>query len=131
VNAKNTEANRSPVREQSRPAEFNAIIAAYGNARPSLEQPALSFWGPLAEQGNAIGRYNYSILESKALDTFAGLEYESCCWAIRTFWQRSVTSTSGEYDSAVAIQFEMKGFSNVGTGSMAGLKRDILGDWIR
>jgi LPS-assembly protein len=91
----------------------------------------LSFSWPLSEKWHAIGRYNYSVLENKALDRFAGLEYETCCWAIRTFWQRGVTNNVGESDSAIAIQFEMKGFSNVGSGSITSLKRDIVGDWTR
>lgn len=129
--AENNEADRSSVRLQYRPGEKKAINAAYRYARDSLEQTDFSFAWPISENWQAIGRYNYSVKDSEALERFVGVEYESCCWAIRTFWQRSVTNNAGENDSTIAIQFEMKGFSNVGSGSVTSLKRDILGDWTR
>ena len=129
--AENNEADRSSVRVQYRPAEDRAINAAYRYARDSLEQTDFSFAWPIYENWRAIGRYNYSVRDSEALERFVGFEYESCCWAIRTFWQRSVTNNAGDNDSTISIQFEMKGFSNVGSGSVTSLKRDILGDWTR
>ena len=129
--AENNEADRSSVRVQYRPDEDKVINVAYRYVRDSLEQTDFSFSWPLSKKWHAIGRYNYSILERQALDRFAGLEYETCCWAIRTIWQRSVTSNNGESDSVFGLQFEMKGFSNVGAGSISQMKRDIVGDWTR
>jgi LPS-assembly protein len=129
--AENDEADRSSVRVQYRPGENKALNAAYRYARDSLEQTDFSFTWPISENWQAIGRYNYSVRDSEALERFVGLEYESCCWAVRTIWQRRVTNNDGESDSTIAVQFEMKGFSNVGSGSVTSMKRDILRDWTR
>jgi LPS-assembly protein len=97
--------------------------------RDSVEQTDFSFAWPLGKKWNAIGRYNYSLQDNKALDRFAGLEYETCCWAVRLVGQRSVVRSSGEAQTSVSFQFELKGFSNVGSGSTQSLERDILGNW--
>jgi LPS-assembly protein len=120
------ETDRSAVRLQYKPDDFRAINLAYRYVRDSLEQTDISFAWPLAKKITAIGRFNYSLLEEKSLDRYAGLEYESCCWAIRLLGRRSVSRSTGESDTTVSFQFELKGFSNVGSSSISSLERGIL-----
>jgi len=124
-----SETDRSSLRLQYRPDGSKAINVGYRYVRDSVEQTDFSFAWPLAKKWSAIGRYNYSLRDNKALDRFAGLEYESCCWAIRLLGQRTIVRSSGESDSTISFQFELKGFSNVGSGSATSLERDILGNW--
>ena len=124
-----SETDRSFVRIQYRPGESKAINAGYRYVRDSLEQTDFSFAWPLGKKWNAIGRYNYSLRDSRPLNRFAGLEYETCCWAVRLLGQRSVVRSSGEEDTSISFQFELKGFSNIGSGSAESLERDILSDW--
>jgi LPS-assembly protein len=122
--------DRSSVRLQYKPGQEKAINVGYRYVRDSLEQADLSFAWPIKDSWKFIGRYNYSIPEQAALDRFAGIEYESCCWAIRLLGRRSkITRDSRESDTSVSFQFELKGFSNVGSGSIGDLERGILGDW--
>ena len=123
------ETDRSSLRLQYRPGESKAINLGYRYVRESVEQTDFSIAWPLGKKWSAIGRYNYSIQDSKPLNRFAGLEYETCCWAIRVLGQRSVVRSSGESDTSVSFQFELKGFSNIGSGSATSLERDILGNW--
>jgi LPS-assembly protein len=100
---------------------------AYRYARESLEQTDFSFAWPIAENWNAIGRYNYSIRDSEALDKFAGVEYNSCCWAISLLARSTVSRNSDISNSSISLQFVLKGFSNIGTKAATELEHDILG----
>jgi LPS-assembly protein len=111
---------------QYKPGEFKAVNMVYRYVDGSLEQTDLSFAWPVGESWNLIGRYNYSLLEEKALDRFVGIEYESCCWAINLLARRSVSRTTGERDSTVSIQFILKGFSSLGSEATIGLRDDIM-----
>jgi len=130
-NSQESRTERSSIRLQYRPGDFKAINLAYRYVIEASEQADLSFAWPLGKSWRAIGRYNYSILEKKPLDRFAGIEYESCCWAIRLLGRRSVSRSTGDSDTSVSFQFELKGFSNLGSGSIGSLERDILGDWVQ
>ena len=92
----------------------------------SLEQTDLSFAWPLGDEWSFIGRYNYSLLENKALDQFVGVEYESCCWVVKLLSRRSVSRSTGERDASLSLQFLLKGFSSLGSEASSGLQRAIL-----
>jgi LPS-assembly protein len=123
--------DRASARLQYRPGARKSINAGYRFVRESSEQTDFAFSWPLSKKWSALGRYNYSMLEKKPLDRFLGIEFESCCWAIRVLGRRSVTRSTGEQDTSVSFQFELKGFSNIGSGAINSLERGILGDWTR
>ncbi|MFZ9967103.1 MAG: LPS-assembly protein LptD, partial [Steroidobacteraceae bacterium] len=74
-----------------------------------------------------FARHVYSAREEQAIDTFAGLEYEACCWKLRVFGGRYVSNRTGEQDTSVSIQLELKGLSSVGSGGEAFPGRGIRG----
>ncbi|MGI9330402.1 MAG: LPS-assembly protein LptD [Gammaproteobacteria bacterium] len=90
------------------------------------EIDAVLAW-PLAEHWNFVGRFNFSIRGSEPLERFAALEYETCCWAVRTVWRRYLTRRNGESDTSVGFQFVLKGFGDPGTAAESLLDRGILG----
>lgn len=117
---------RSSVQVQYKPGEFKALNMAYRYVDGSLEQTDFSFTWPVGETWDLIGRYNYSLLEEKALDRFVGIEYESCCWKINVLTRRSVSRITGERDSSLSIQFILKGFSSLGSEAVIDLRDDIM-----
>lgn len=90
------------------------------------EVDAVLAW-PLAEHWNFVGRFNFSIRGSEPLERFAGLEYETCCWAVRAVWRRYLTRRNGESDTSIGFQFVLKGFGDPGTAAEALLDHGILG----
>jgi LPS-assembly protein len=74
-----------------------------------------------------IGRYSYSLLEKEPLEEFAGWEYESCCWRFRMVGRRYVSRSTGDVDSAISIQLELKGLSQGGRSPESLLDHGILG----
>ena len=60
--------------------------------------------------------------EEKTLDQFVGLEYSSCCWALRLVTRRFVSSRTGDTDTSFGLQLELKGLSSVGVDNEAFLR---------
>ena len=70
---------------------------------------------------NLFGGVQYSLELDRYLDAGLGLEYDSCCWAIRTMvGQRAdgLENNQQIYDRTIFIQFIMKGFADIDQGSI-------------
>ncbi|MGH8247493.1 MAG: LPS-assembly protein LptD [Gammaproteobacteria bacterium] len=79
-----------------------------------IEQTDVSFHWPLGPQWAVIGRWNYAVPESKSLELFGGIEYESCCWGIRAVARRFLSDLDGDYSTGVFLQIELKGLAGIG-----------------
>jgi len=97
--------------------------------RNSLNQTDVSLLWPISQKISLLGRWNYSHLDKKPLETLSGLEYQNCCWAVRLISRRYINtaSTGSEYQSAIAIQLELKGLANIGDNIENILESGILG----
>lgn len=86
-------------------------------------------WG-FAKNWQWVGRVFRDMERNREIETYTGVEYESCCWAIRVVAQRYLTNrfdtmggqTTNEYDSGISLEFSFKG---LGTGNTA---RQMLED---
>lgn len=74
----------------------------------------------------AVGRLNYSIKDSKLVDTVVGLEYDGCCWIGRVVLER-LQSSMIQSNLRLLFQMEFVGFSRLSFGSdpTASLKRNV------
>ncbi len=90
------------------------------------DQIDISTFFPLHRQWNFIGRWYYSIPDNRILESLAGLEYQSCCWAF-TIVNRRYTTTAGEMNGSFMMQLELKGLMSVGSSVKTVLERGILG----
>ena len=124
--ADESKTERSSVGLRYKPGDKKAFNVAYRYADGSLEQTDVSFTWPLGDRWNFLGRHNYSLLESTTLDQYVGVEYSSCCWGLGVVHRRSIARSSGEKDSSISLQFQLKGFSSLGSQSSSGLQEDIL-----
>lgn len=75
---------------------------------------------------SAVGRYNYSILDHKPVETVGGLEYSAGCWAVRLVGHQVVT-TEGKTTSAFYVQLELNDFARIGSNPIDLLRRNIQG----
>jgi LPS-assembly protein len=122
-----TGTTRSEVALQYRPAANKVLNLGYRFRRDSLEQGDVSWSWPLTQSWNFVGRYNYSLRDSKPLERFVGLEYESCCWGIRMVSRHYVSTRDGFEESSFGIQLVLKGMASVGDSTDRLLERGILG----
>ncbi|MEZ5672500.1 MAG: LPS assembly protein LptD [Thiotrichaceae bacterium] len=105
----------SALRLRYHPDSEHIINFGYRLRKNSLEQTDISFYYPLHPQWRMLGRWNYSLQDHKDVEILAGLEYESCCWAIRTVFRRYINPlTDRSYSNGIFLEFEFKGLGSVG-----------------
>lgn len=86
----------------------------------AIDQIGLSASWPIADNWHWVGRAYRDIERSRSIETYFGLQYESCCWAVQVVAQRHLSNRFGgdgtqsrdEYDSGVALQFIFKGMGS-------------------
>lgn len=95
--------------------------------RTDLEQTDVSAYWPLNERWTVLGRWNHSLNHNKLLETFAGFEYSSCCWALRLIGRRYLKNLEGDYSVGVFMQLELRGLSGFGRNTSTFLSQRIPG----
>ena len=74
-----------------------------------------------------VGRYYYSLLDDKPLEQLAGVQWESCCLAVRVLGRRYLRNRTGDLNSSLQVEFELKGLGSAGQDTRRILRRAILG----
>lgn len=121
------EAERSEARVRYQPAPENVINVGYRFQHDRLEQLDVSTAWPIIDHWRLYGRSLYSFRDSKSIDSFAGFEYNSCCWRLRTVARQYVSRRSGDRAWGFYVQLELKGLSSVGQAADAFLEGAIRG----
>ncbi len=125
--AEASQAQRAQGRLQYRRDGRHVANLAYRYRRDSVDEVDVSAAWPITARWSAVGRYDYSLRDNQALESFIGLEYENCCWGLRLVYRSYVASRTGDTDSAIAVQLVLKGLTNVGDSADRLLERGILG----
>ncbi len=112
---------------QFHPRPDSIVNLGYRYREGRIEQWQTSAAWAVHRNWNLYARYVYSLRDRQAIDSFAGLEYESCCWRLRLLARRHVSSRTGQRDTSFDVQLELKGLSSVGNKSGAFLERSIRG----
>jgi len=103
------------------------VNLGYRYRRDLLEQADFSFLYPLTDNWSLVGRYYYSLLDKQELETIAGVQWESCCLAVRAVARRYLRNRTGELNNSFQVEFELKGLGSAGQRSARVLRRAILG----
>jgi LPS-assembly protein len=103
------------------------IMASPLNPNPIATEPqnqvdASVIW-PVVGQWSVIARTNYDFEYQVELDTFAGLEYNDCCYRVRIMTRRWLNFdysanflknvTGNDYDRGVFVDIQLKGLGNI------------------
>jgi LPS-assembly protein len=96
------------------------------SGQSQLNQFDLSWQLPLNPSWTLLGRWNFSVLDSKTLEAVAGVEYNADCWAMRLVGQR-LTTTSQTTTNSVYLQIELNGLARFGTSPLELLRRSVPG----
>lgn len=92
-----------------------------------LKQADLSFLYPLNPRWSLVGRYYYSLEDKKPLEIIGGVQWDSCCLAVRAVARRYVRNREGELNNSIQLEFVLKGLSSLGQDTDRTLRRAILG----
>jgi len=103
------------------------VNLSYRYRRDLLEQADFSFLYPISPTWSVVGRYYHSIQDDKLLEAIAGVQWDSCCLAVRALARRYVRNREGELDNAIQVEFVLKGLGSAGQDTERTLRRAILG----
>ena len=103
------------------------VNLAYRYRRDLLEQADFSFLYPINPTWSLVGRYYYSLKDRKALETVAGVQWDSCCVAVRLVGRQYIHNREGELNDSIMLEIEFKGLGSAGQDTRRTLRRAILG----
>lgn len=90
---------------------------AYRYRNGLLEQADASFSSPITDAWRAAARLRYSLRDDRALESFAGVEYSTCCWALSATYRRYLTGGNlARYSNGFFVQLDLKGLTRIGNG---------------
>ncbi|WP_077285530.1 LPS assembly protein LptD [Cognaticolwellia aestuarii] len=88
----------------------------------SLEQMSLATNVKIASRWQFVGRFTQDLKGKRSIESYAGLEYSSCCWGIRFTYHRNINSKIDDalninenrdaFDSSFNVQFVYNGINN-------------------
>lgn len=98
----------------------------------SLEQVSLLANYAINKDWAFVGRLTQDLKAKRSIESYAGLQYESCCWAVRIAYHRHINSNLGDeglfnenrddFNSGFELQFIIKGLNGkqgaIGTQEM-------------
>jgi len=117
----------SSVRARYLLPDDGVVNLGYRYRRSVLEQADISFLYPINPSWSVVGRYYYSMFDNKALETLAGVQWDSCCVAVRLVGRRYVHNRAGDLSNALMFEIELKGLGSAGQDTRRSLRRAILG----
>ena len=96
----------------------------------TIDQLGISASWPIAKNWHWVGRSYRDLERDRSIENYFGVQYESCCWAVRLVAQRSLSNrydalgqqNTNEFDSSIGLQFIFKGIGS------ARSNRDMLED---
>ena len=124
------------------PGNYRTVSTAYRFQRGASEQVEVAWQWPLndlwGDKGQAlgvgqgqgegrwysVGRLNYSVMDSKLVDSVFGFEYDAGCWLARVVLEQLQTGT-GSTNQRIMFQLELSGFARLGANPLKTLKDNI------
>ncbi|MBT6274243.1 MAG: LPS assembly protein LptD, partial [Chromatiales bacterium] len=119
--------DRTTVGVRYKPDAGTVVNASYRFIRDAVETSDISFRYPLRHDIGVVGRWNYALSDERTLEAVGGIEYNSCCWAVRAIARRFLSDTTGNYTNGVFLQLELKGLAGLGSNAEKFLQRSIPG----
>ena len=130
-NPRDNRTDRLTIGGRYRPEAGKTLNASYRFARDGLgktllEQIDLSAQWPVSGGWHGVGRYNYSINESRIVEMIGGLEYNAGCWVGRIVVQRLAT-IADQPTTSIFFQIELNDLARLGSNPLQLLRRSIPG----
>lgn len=83
----------------------------------ALNQALVAFSWPVTERWSTIGAYSQNISKNYSMMSLFGVQYDSCCWAVRVLGGRTFknlnTDFEPQYNNNVYVQLLLKGLGTV------------------
>lgn len=97
----------------------------------ALHQATLAYAWPVTEKWSGFGAYSYNISKGYDMMTFVGVQYESCCWAMRvmggrTFQSLNPVTASPQYNKNMYLQLLLKGLGTAASNDPSSIIQTYL-----
>ena len=106
---------------------LGVLNLSYRYRPDQLRETDASFVVPIDANWRLLGRWNYSLRDRSTLEGLAGVEWQDCCMAVRFLARNYIRDSSGDKDTAVLLEIELKGLGSLGRDTGDVLEHDILG----
>ena len=90
------------------------VQLGYRFRRGSVDQIDIRGRYPVTGNLNLISRFDFSFRDSTALELLGGVEYESCCWAVRASLRRFIQDRESDKRTAFFLELHLKGLGSLG-----------------
>ncbi|WP_346807382.1 LPS assembly protein LptD [Enterobacter chuandaensis] len=117
------------------PEYIQATLPSYaGNEqyKDGISQVGGAASWPIADRWSIVGAYYFDTNANKPADQMVGLQYNSCCYALRVGYERKLNgwdtvNNQSKYDNVIGFNVELRGLSsNYGLGTHQMLRSNIL-----
>ncbi|MBI3779179.1 MAG: LPS assembly protein LptD [Gammaproteobacteria bacterium] len=104
---------------QYNPARSRIVNLGKRFSRGELEQTDVSTEWPIAGRWTFRARSLYSQRDHRNVDSYAGVEYNACCWALRVLGSRRLSvdtarNNAATQNSSILLELELTGLSKLG-----------------
>jgi len=106
--------------------EGTGFVAPGNDPYADIDQADFSTVLPVGTHWKLIARYQYDFDADDSLEELAGVEYASCCWAVRMVYQEGVDWDNGR-DRGFYLQFLLRGLGGLGQNIDQLLRNSIFG----
>ena len=107
----------------------------FGGLENDVRQADASIAMPLNNQWKLFAKTQYDLEDNRSVENLIGAEYQNCCWLTRIVYQQALepddnsrsNTSDTETNSAILVEFQLKGLGGLGTAVTSVLKESILG----
>lgn len=115
------------------PEYIQATLPSYANSdryKDGISQAGATTSWPIVDRWSVVGAYYYDTNTRKPANQMLGVQYSSCCYAIRVGYERKINgwnNNQSKYDNTFGFNIELRGLSsNYGLGTQQMLRSNIL-----
>lgn len=107
----------------------------FGGLEHDVRQVDASLAVPLNNQWQLFAKTQYDFEDNRPVENLIGAEYQNCCWLTRIVYQQALepnddsgsNTSDTETNSAILVEFQLKGLGGLGTAVTSVLKESIFG----
>jgi LPS-assembly protein len=103
------------------------VNASYRYRKDLLEQTDLSLAVPFSPNWRAVARWAWSVRDRRTLEALGGVEWRSCCVAVRVLARDYIRDVNAERNTGLYLEIELNGLGGFGRDSERLLSDAILG----
>lgn len=113
-------------------AALNRNVATSPIYKNGISQVGINAAWPLADAWSLVGSYYYDTRNNKPADQLLGVQYSSCCYAVRLGYERKINGWQTEnlqskYDNQISFNVEFRGLgNNYSLGTQQMLRQGII-----